>query len=198
MNNHIERIKDFLDNGTAEAKITKVALGVVAVAGAMGIAFLAVGLGNAVQVFSMFKKSKKYSQKQIKSAMTNLSRYKYIEYISDKNGVTTVRITAKGTTKLKSFAIDLVQIPEPKKWDGKWHMVMFDLPIRYSKAREVLRYKLKQLGFIQFQKSVWIYPYPCMDEILFISDYYKVGKYVEILEVSQILRDQKLKKYFGL
>lgn len=198
MENYLERIKDFLDEDTTEAKITKVALGVVAVAGAVGVAFLAVGIGNAVQVFSMFKKSNKYSQEQIKSAMTNLYNHKLIEYVSSKNGVTTVRITTKGIVKLKSFAIDLIQIPKPKNWDGKWRLVMFDLPIRYNKARESLRFKLKRLGFLQFQKSVWIYPYPCTDEILFICDYYKVGKYVEILEVSHILRDQKLKKYFGL
>ncbi len=130
--------------------------------------------------------------------MTNLYRNKLIEYVSDKNGVTTVRITTKGHARLKSFAIDLIQIPKPQKWDSVWRLVMFDIPIRYSKSREALRYKLKQLGFIQFQKSVWIYPYLCTDEILFISDYYKVGKYVEILEVSSIIHDQKLKRHFNL
>jgi len=196
--NHIERIKDFLDQDTLEAKSTKVALSVVAVAGVLGVAFLAVGLGNAVQVFSMFRKSKKYSKDQIKSAMTNLYRQKLIEYVSDKNGITTVRITQKGESKLKSFAIDLIQIPKQNKWDGKWRVIMFDLPVRYRKGRESLRLKLKQLGFVQFQKSVWIYPYPCSDELLFIADYYKIGKHVEILEVSSLLHDYKLKRHFAL
>jgi DNA-binding transcriptional regulator PaaX len=75
---------------------------------------------------------------------------------------------------------------------------MFDLPVKYSKTRNSLRFKLKQLGFIQFQKSVWIYPYPCLDEILFIVDYHKIGKYVEILEVSHLLREEKFIKSFKL
>lgn len=198
MNDYIERIKNFLNSDTKEAKIAKVVLGVVAIASIPGIVVLGVGMGNAVQVFSMFKKSKKYSKSQIKSAMSNLRKQKLIEYVNDKNGLTTVKITTKGQSVLKSFSIDLIKIQRPKTWDHKWRIVMFDLPIRYTKARNSLRFKLKQLGFIQFQKSVWIYPYPCLEEILFIADYYKIGKYVEILEVSQLLHEEKFKKAFNL
>jgi len=198
MDEYLEKIKDFLDSDTTEAKATKVALGVIAIAGVTGIALLAVGMGNAVQVFSMFKKSNKYSKSQIKSAVTNLYKEKLIEYVSDKGGITTVRITTKGKSKLRSFAIDVIKIQKPRQWDGKWHVVMFDLPVRFNKARNSLRFKLKQLGFVQLQKSVWIYPYPCLDEILFIGDYYKVGRYIQILEVTNILHEEKLKKSFKI
>jgi phenylacetic acid degradation operon negative regulatory protein len=170
----------------------------VAIAGVLGVAFIAAGMGNAVQIFSMFKKSKKYSKSQIKSAMNNLRRQKLIEYVSDKNGVTIVRITMKGVTRLKKFTIDFIKISKPKNWNGKWQLVMFDLPIRFTKSRNSLRFKLKQLGFIQFQKSVWIYPYPCLDEILFITNYYKIDKYVEVLEVSNLLHEEKFKRAFNL
>ncbi len=195
---YIDKVKEFLDSDTTKAKITKVALGAIVVAGSVGIVFIAVGMGNAVQIFSMFKKTKKYSKAQVKNAITNLHRQKYIEYISGKNGITTVRLTIKGESYLKNFAVDTIKIKKPKNWDGKWHLVMFDLPIKYSKARNSLRFQLKKLGFVQFQKSVWIYPYPCLDEILFIIDYHKIGKYVEILEVSNILNENKLKKLFNL
>ena len=75
---------------------------------------------------------------------------------------------------------------------------MFDIPMRFTKGREALRYHLKDLGFYQFQKSAWVYPYPCEDEIIFIADFYKVGKYVEILTVDKALREEKIKKYFKL
>ena len=130
--------------------------------------------------------------------MVNLHKRKLIEYISDKKGVITVRITTKGESVLRLFSIDLIKIQKPKQWDHKWRIVMFDLPIKYTKARDSLRLKLKQLGFVQFQKSVWIYPYPCFDEILFITDYYKIGKYVEVLEVLNLLHEEKFKKLFNL
>ena len=195
---YLEQLKDFLDEDTAKSKITKVVLCAFAVASLPFITVGAVAIGNGVQVVQMFNKGGKYKNKQINDTIASLKQRKYIEYISEKNGRILMRITDKGKSKLRTFMIDMVKINKPQKWDGKWRMVMFDLPVRFSKARNALRFKLKQLGFIQFQKSVWIYPYPCKEEIAFVSDYYRVGKYVELLEISSINNDIKFKKHFRL
>jgi len=190
--------KEFLESGTTKANITKVALITIVLGALPFIALGGVAMGNAVQIFKMFDKNKKYKDKQIRNAITSLHRYKLIEYVSEKNGITIVKITKKGETKLKSFSIDLMKINKPKKWDGKWRVVMFDLPVRFSKARHSLRLKLKQLGFVQFQKSVWVYPYPCTDEILFIAEYYKVRKYIDMMTVLEISNEKNLKEKFDL
>ena len=195
---YIERLKDFLNSGTTEAKIATVALCVLAVASIPVLVMGAAVMGNSVQVFKMFEGSKKYSKKQISSVMDSIKRQKLIEYVSDKHGKTIVKITKKGESRLRAFDIELMKIKKPKKWDGKWRLVMFDIPMRFTKGREALRFHLKELNFFQFQKSAWIYPYPCEDEIIFITDFFGVGKYVEILTVEIIIRDKKLKKYFHL
>ena len=195
---YTERLKDFLDSGTTKAKIAIVALSVLAVA---SLPLLIVGagvMGNAVQVFKSFNKSKKYSNKQLSSAIYDMKRQKLIEYVCDKDGKTVVKITTKGKSRLKAFSIELIEIKKPKKWDGKWRLVMFDIPMRFTKGREALRYHLKDLNFFQFQKSAWIYPYPCEEEILFISDFFGVSKFVEILTVASISRDEKVKRHFSL
>jgi len=196
--NDIELFKDFLDSGTTKANITKIALCAIAVSVLPLVVIGAGAMGNAVQIFRTFDKKENYKNKQISNAITNLRRSKFIEYIPNNKGIVTVRITKKGETKLKSFAIDLIKISIPSKWDGKWRVVMFDLPIRYAKIRHILRFRLKKLGFVKFQKSVWIYPYPCIDEILFIAEYYKIVKYVEVMTVVDINNDLKLKKFFKL
>ena len=127
-----------------------------------------------------------------------MKRQKLIEYVCDKDGKTVVKITTKGKSRLKAFSIELIEIKKPKKWDGKWRLVMFDIPMRFTKGREALRYHLKDLNFFQFQKSAWIYPYPCEEEILFISDFFGVSKFVEILTVASISRDEKVKRHFSL
>ncbi len=193
-----EKLKDFLNSDTTEAKVATVALCVLALASVPVLVFGASVLGNTVQVFKMFKRSGKYSEGQIRSAVNNIKRQKLIEYVADKNGKTIVKITKKGETRLRAFALDLIEIKKPQMWDGKWRLVMFDIPIRFKKGREALRYHLKDLNFFQFQKSAWIYPYPCEDEIIFIADFFGVGKYVEILTVESILRDEVLKRYFRL
>ena len=193
---YMEKLRDFLDSDTKEAKITKVALCVLAIASSPVLIAGASVIGNAMQCFKMFKGSKRYSKKQVQSAIDTLKKQKLIEYVSEKDGKTIVKITKKGKTKLTAFAIDLMEIKKPKKWDGKWRLVMFDIPMRFTKGREALRYHLKELDFFQFQKSAWIYPYPCEDEIIFIADFFGVGKFVEILTVESILRDIQMKKHF--
>lgn len=42
-----------------------------------------------------------------------------------------------------------------EKWDGKWRLVIWDVPEKRRLTRDLLRYKLKQLGFVQWQRSVW-------------------------------------------
>lgn len=195
---YLERLKDFLNSDTSEAKIATVALCVLAVASMPVLVLGATVMGNAVQMFKMFEGSKKYSKIQVTSAINSIKRQKLIEYISDKNGKTIVKITKKGETKLRAFDIELMKINKPKKWDGKWRLVMFDIPMRFTKGREALRFHLKDLNFFQFQKSAWIYPYPCEDEIIFIADFFGVGKCVEVLTIKNILRDEKLKKHFHL
>ncbi len=196
--NYKEKIKDFLNSDTTEAKIATVALCVLAIASSPVLVLGASVMGNAVQCFKMFEGSKKYSRKQIRSAVNSIKYQKLIEYIADKDGKTMIKITKKGETKLRAFTIDLIEIKKQKKWDGKWRLVMFDIPLRFTKGREALRYHLKDLNFFQFQKSAWVYPYPCEDEIIFIADFFGIGKYVEILTAESILRDEKLKKYFNL
>ncbi len=193
-----QKLKDFLESDTRGAKVATVALCALALASIPILVIGASAMGNAVQAFKMFKSTNKYSNRQIRSAMQSIKRQKLIEYIVDKDGKTIVKITKKGETKLRAFTIDLIEIKKQKRWDGKWRLVMYDLPIRFKKSREALRWKLKDLDFFQFQKSVWVYPYPCEDEIIFIADFFGVGKYVEILTVENILRDEKLKKYFSL
>lgn len=176
----------------------QVTLCILAISSLPALIMVAASMGNAVQVFRQFQTTKRYSEKRIRNSMDHLRRQKLIEHTTDKDGKTFVRITRKGEIKLKKFSIELIKIHKPKKWDGKWRLVMFDIPIRFTKGREALRYHLRELGFYQFQKSAWIYPYPCKDEIIFVADFYGLSKYMEVLTVESILRDEKMRKTFGL
>jgi DNA-binding transcriptional regulator PaaX len=192
------KLREFLDSGTSEAQVTKVTLCVLAILSIPMLVFVAAAMGNAVQVLKQFESGKNFNKKQIRSSFHHLRRQKLIEYVSDRKGKTIVKITQKGKSKLRAFAIDLIEIKPQKKWDGKWRLVMFDIPMRFTNGREALRYHLKKLNFFQFQKSAWIYPFPCEDEIIFISNFYRIDKYVEILTVENISKEEKFKKYFGL
>lgn len=42
-----------------------------------------------------------------------------------------------------------------KQWDGKWRVVIFDIPEKHRKLRKILRNKLREWEFVPWQKSVW-------------------------------------------
>lgn len=138
-----------------------------------------------------------YSNRKILQGFSSLRRYKFIRRIRNEEDAS-YALTSKGKARLNYIIIDNIELKNQKHWNGKWYLVMYDLPIRFKRVRNALRWKLKDLGFFQFQKSVWAYPYPCEEEILFVADFFGVRKYVEILEVDKILDDRKLKTHFKL
>jgi len=91
-----------------------------------------------------------------------------------------------------------MEIKNPKKWDGIWRIVIFDIQENEKTARNALRLKLKELGFYQLQKSVFIHPYPCLNEIQFIEEIFKVGSYINFIEAQKIEGDEWLKQKFNL
>jgi len=46
------------------------------------------------------------------------------------------------------------------KWDGRWRLVIYDIPETDRKFRLMLRRELSQSGFGCLQKSVWVSPHP--------------------------------------
>ena len=135
-----------------------------------------------------------YESREAKRIFYGFRRYKFIRKVKENTYI----LTEKGEKRLQNIVIDEVIVKSPKKWDGKWRLVIYDLPIRFKKARNAFRWKLKDLGFFQFQKSAWIYPYPCEGEVLFVADFFGVRKHIEILEVSKVLHEAKIKARFGL
>lgn len=50
-------------------------------------------------------------------------------------------------------------------WDGKWRVVMYDIPENHRGSRNTLRRWLRRFGFGQWQMSVWVSPHPVTDGV---------------------------------
>ena len=111
---------------------------------------------NVLQLLRPLLKNRGYSDRQMRSAYNSLIRQKVIERVSEKNGNQTVRVRIGGKSRLRTFTIGALSIQKPRRWDRKWRIVMFDIPIGKDRGRAAFRFKLKQLGFVQFQRSVWV------------------------------------------
>lgn len=109
-----------------------------------------------------------------------------------------LHITESGRTVLRRYELDDLKLSTPEKWDKKWRIITFDIPITKNPAREALRTKLRELGFHQLQKSVFVTPHPCQDEVDFICGCFDIEDHVTYIEATVIANAVKLERRFGL
>ncbi len=69
------------------------------------------------------------------------------------------RLTKSGRVKARSHLLE-ANSSLVNSWDGKWRMVLLDLPESRKDERDALRYLLKKAGFVCLKNSVWISPLP--------------------------------------
>lgn len=185
----------FLDSDSGYATATKVVFAILLTAGVLTVAAMA---PNIFVIFGKRKRFNNYSDKQLMNAYYGLKRQGLVEIVKEEEDNLTVKLNYKNKTKIKKFSLDIISIPKEKKWDGKWRVIIFDIPVKHNRARAAMTTKLKELGLYKLQKSVWVYPFPCKDEILFISIFFKIDRFVNILLAENIESDYKLKKFFDL
>lgn len=107
-------------------------------------------------------------------------------------------LTKDGRQKALKYKFDEIKIKKPEKWDGKWRMVTFDIPEKKKRAREALRNKLRDLKFKELQKSVFINPFECENEIDFITEVFDLRRYVKFLKVDSFTNQEQLELQFKL
>lgn len=194
-----EIIDDFRYSDTLTATAAKVILGILLAGPVIMIGAACPNLLSGAKSFS--KQKKKYSQKQFLCAYKNLKHRKLIEIIQEGDEKFKAQLTNKGIKRIKEFCFEALEIKKPAKWDGKWRILIFDIPAKpkiYHQAREALRKKIKDLGFFPMQKSVWVCPYECEDEILFIAELFQVQKHIELITAEKLLHGGILRKKFNL
>ena len=121
-----------------------------------------------------------------------------VDFKEDKDGLAKIILTKEGEKKALKFKIDEMKIKKPTKWDDEWRVVIFDIPERFKKAREALRKKLKDLGFIKLQESVFVLPYECENEINFITEIFLIRPFVRFMRVKSFTNEEQIKLGFGL
>lgn len=116
--------------------------------------------------------------------------------IKKENGKSFIYLTRKGVDKILDYQIKDMEIKTRKAWDKKWRMVTFDIPETKRFARDTLRAKLKDWGFLQIQKSIFVFPYECHWEIESITTVYEIEPYVQYIVANRIETPFELYEYF--
>lgn len=103
-----------------------------------------------------------YEERTITQTLSRMTKVGEIEK-KIKNGEVVLHIAAKGESLLNED-INLQYLAK-RTWDGLWRVVIFDIEEKSRQIRNMLRDKLKSLGFAMWQESVYITPHPVAEEM---------------------------------
>lgn len=140
---------------------------------------------------------KKYNPSYLRSSIKRLHKSKCVE-IRNQYGEEVITLTESGRRKILKYALDDLSIEKQKHWDGRWRIVIYDVNEKKKRLRDVFRSALGSLGFLQLQRSIWIFPYPCEKQMTFLKEYYDVGNEVLYIVATTLEDDTPYREYFDL
>jgi DNA-binding transcriptional regulator PaaX len=110
-----------------------------------------------------------------------------------------ISLSKEGKKIAGRYHIDDLRIPKPKKWDGRWRILIFDIPDKNKVKREALRGKLKELNLYKLQKSVWVCPYNFQNEIEILRNFFSFRQdEMRVINASAIENDATVRSFFKL
>lgn len=132
---------------------------------------------------------------QLQSVLRSLEEQKLIQKTEDN-----FLITPKGIIKAKYLNLQKAEPCSKSEWDGRWRIVIFDIPEENRRARNIFRAILKRKGYIKLQNSVFICPFGDFDLLNEVRHEYGIEKFVNFLiaQTDEIENDENLLLRFGL
>jgi len=117
---------------------------------------------------------------------------RFVQYLEDQGYIKTkalegtkgIVLTPKGAERVLRVKRKLKE--KKKRKDGKWIMIIFDIPEKQKKAREHLRDALVALGYEKLQQSVWVCPYDVYEETEEAVRSYRVIPYVKLFLIEEV------------
>ncbi len=110
-----------------------------------------------------------------------------------------VILTKLGKKRAGKIDFENLTIPKSNSWDKKWWQVAADIPTKkHKRAADLLRAKLKEMGFFPLQRTLWFYPYDPREEINEVANHYQIGNFVTVMEINRLDRDdeRRMKIFF--
>ena len=145
-----------------------------------------------------YERWKKYPKKRVSDTFYNLKKQGLIE-IKKQGSQIYINLTEEGKKKASFLQINDLRINQPKRWDRKWRLVIFDIAQLKKVYREAFRGKLKELRFSQLQKSVWIHPYDCVSEIDILKEFFGLtDNELRLIVAEEIGDDMKIREIFKI
>lgn len=178
-------------NKYSRGEIAKVILKSLLIGGAV---VLVLSSPHAARIITNYFKG---DRRKFMRSVGNLKKSKYVNSYY-KDGKEMIEITESGKKRSLQYDFEDMKIGTSKSWDGIWRIVTYDISEMRKRGRDQLVIKLKELGFYPYQKSIFISPFKCKDEIDFMKEHLFLGDNIHYIEAMHIDNAEDLKKHFGI
>lgn len=138
-------------------------------------------LGDENPVFKKYRRDK--HRRQFSRLIYYLKSHNFIR-VENLKGKKAVMLTKTGLSK--ALTAKWVFEEKKKRKDGKWIMIIFDIPKNHPKARALLRSILINLGYVLFQYSAWVTPYDISDRTEQLLQLHSLDGYVKIFLIEKL------------
>lgn len=178
--------------------IQRIILHVIALAGVLTAAAVVPNAVAELRKFDPAYAKQKNIRRRIQETLWRMERNKLVT-LPDRWSMGRVSLLPKGEALIEKIQAQEYIIPEPLLWDGKWRMVMFDVPEARKSIRNQLRLLLQSAGLLRLHDSVWVHPYPCDELVTLIKAHLKNTRGEVHYIVSELVgSDRFLREKFGL
>lgn len=146
-----------------------------------------------------FKDQTKKAIRARAKKLYELQKYKLINYRQLPSGEVRIELSKNGQKLIRQYNLDTMQIKKPAKWDGRWRIIIYDIPQYKRKASNAFREKLRSLGLFKLQKSVWISAYECLAELEFLCSVFDIDidEHVHYFHTQEIPLEKEIRKHFS-
>ncbi|MEK7616459.1 MAG: CRISPR-associated endonuclease Cas2 [Patescibacteria group bacterium] len=119
---------------------------------------------------------------ELAQALKRLRERGLIDFVDDEK--LAYKLTDHGKQKAILETIGI----EEREWDGKWRIVIFDVPEKRRGARNMLRDNLKKWGFTKWQQSVWATKKNCTQALRNFIKSVGIEDWVLVIESDNVVR----------
>ncbi len=177
--------------------VAKVVLGIIAVAGIVTVVAVVPKALGALSLFGIGKRPRSQQRYYINKTVDRLVK-KGMLVRDTRNGGAVIRLTERGSRELARFRTKELATENPKRWDGTWYIIIYDIKEWRRSDRDRFRRELRSFGFVPIQQSVWLSPRDHEDIISLLKADYKIGKDILYIKAKYVEGDARFRRHFNL
>lgn len=130
------------------------------------------GLSYSAQMRSLLNLPSNTKESSLAAAIRRLRKRGLVEQEKNEEGKTILKLTTLG----REF------LGKDEAWDGKYRIIIWDIPEKKRVIRNLFRRRLKEWGFKNLQRSVWISKKNATDKLRKLISDLDLEKWIIVIE----------------